>query len=139
MERRRAIAVSAATVAITLGAGAAVAANFGLLGRGPGSSTPLGQLDAGRPAAVTAPSASSQPAPNGPVRYEDIFVRVPADSPAATPTTAAGAAAAGGAPVAATVSPGSGDTAQAEDSEEHESSEHRSGKSDESRAEEEDD
>jgi len=128
MERRRAIAVSAATVGITLAA--AAAANFGLLGLGPGPSTPLGRLDAGRPAAVTAPSTPSQPAPNGPVRYEDVFVRVPADSPAATPTTAAGAADA--------VSPGSGDSAQARDSEEHESSEHRPGKSDGDEAEEDD-
>ena len=89
MDRRRVIAITAATAATTLAAAAAVAANFGLLRSGPASSTPLGRLEAGRPAVVTASSAPNQPAPDAPVRYEDIFVRVPpASSAPATPAAA---------------------------------------------------
>ena len=127
MERRRAIAISAATVATTLAAAAAVAANFGLLRLGPGPSTPLGQLDAGRPPAATASPTPNQPAPNPPVRYEDIFVRVPTASPATTTPPSGSAPAVEGIVDAAGAGAGNGDAVGGRDSDGHEASEHGPG------------
>jgi hypothetical protein len=84
MERRRAIAIAAATAATTLAAVSAVAANFGLLGFGQASAGPIGSLGATQPA-VSEPAADMPPGVT--VRYEDIYLPAP-------PATAAGATAA---------------------------------------------
>lgn len=94
MERRRAVTIAAATVATSLGAVAAVAANFGLLGLGTAASDMVGKLDAGRVAESVTPAASpgtaaSDPAPNVTVRYEDIYLPAPAAT--ATPAPIGGA------------------------------------------------
>jgi len=89
MERRRAVVIAAATAASTLGAVAAIAANFGLLGSGAADAGPAGKLIAGRAAEVVspAPNAATTPVagPDVTVRYEDIYLPAPA-SPAATAT-----------------------------------------------------
>ena len=61
MERRRALAIAAATATTTVGAVAAIAVNFGLLGFSATDSTPLGKLDAGRVAEVVNPAAPATP------------------------------------------------------------------------------
>ncbi len=90
MERRRAMAIAAATAATTVGAITAIAANFGLLGFGQAVSAPVGQLEAGRVAqvvdAAVTPPTSTGTDPRVTVRYEDIYVPVPA-APATTRPT----------------------------------------------------
>jgi hypothetical protein len=91
MERRRAVAIAAVTAATTLGAVAAIAANFGLLGFGTADADPVGKLIAGRTAEVvssTADPTTPIAGPNATVRYEDIYLPAPA-SPAATATPVA--------------------------------------------------
>jgi hypothetical protein len=73
MERRRALAIAAATAATTVGAIAAVTANFGLLGFGAADSSPVGKLNAGRVAEVVDPATGPARAPELVVRYEDIY------------------------------------------------------------------
>jgi hypothetical protein len=107
MERRRAIAISAATVATTLGAAAAIAANFGLLGFGQAGSSPLGRLDAGRPAVATAPAGSGAA-----VRYEDIFLPAPLAPAIAPPHSVPAAAADPGPATAVGGEPGEVDAAR---------------------------
>ena len=79
MDRRRAIAIATATVATSVGAAAALAANLGLLGFGGVGASPMGKLDAGQVSrSVDLPEGSS--AGSGPdvtVRYEDIYLPVP--------------------------------------------------------------
>jgi hypothetical protein len=87
MERRRAVAIAAATVLTTLGAAAAFAVNVDLLDSG-APPNPTGQLDAGRVVDVGAPAATPNTAttgaaPNVVVRYEDIYL--PAPQPATAP------------------------------------------------------
>ena len=74
MERRRALAIAAAVSTTTVGAMAAIAANFGLLGLGAGGSGPLGKLDAGRVSETVDPAAAGPTAPPATVRYEDIYL-----------------------------------------------------------------
>lgn len=92
MERRRAVAIAAATAATTLGAVAAIAANFGLLGFGTPDGDPVGKLIAGRTAEVVGPAATDPTTPiagpNVTVRYEDIYLPAPA-SPAGAATPVA--------------------------------------------------
>jgi hypothetical protein len=97
MERRRAVAIAAVTAATTLGAVAAIAANFGLLGFGTADADPVGKLIAGRTAEVVSSTAGDPTTPiagpNATVRYEDIYLPAPA-SPAANATPVATPAAA---------------------------------------------
>ncbi len=75
MDRRRAVAIAAATAATTVGAVAAVAANLGLLGFGGVGASPVGKLDAGQISrTVDASGAESSPAT---IRYEDVYLPVP--------------------------------------------------------------
>jgi hypothetical protein len=125
MERRRALAVAASAAMTALAAGAAIAANFGLLGFGQADSSRIGQLGAVRAATsetVLPATAATGPAPSGTVRYEDIYLPAPAAAPTATPAPATTAAAA---PQTAAVADGSTDPGS-----EHEQS-HAEGGSDE--------
>lgn len=93
MDRRRALAISAAVAATTVGAVAAIATNFGLLGFGETGSGRLGKLEADRTAQLSldAPTTSTMPGastPNVVVRYEDMYLPAPA-APAASVVAAA--------------------------------------------------
>jgi hypothetical protein len=84
MDRRRALAVATATVATTIGAGAALAANLGLLGFGGAGDSPLGKLDAGQVISSVELPPGSTPGSGSDVtvRYEDIYLPVPSTEPA---------------------------------------------------------
>ena len=93
MERRRAVAIAAATATTTLGVVAAIAANFGLLGLGVGDREPLGKLNAGQVVGIVDPPAPSASAPASVpgviVRYEDVYL--PTAAPATSATSAVSA------------------------------------------------
>lgn len=98
MDRRRALAIATATVATTIGAGAALAANLGLLGFGGAGDSPLGKLDAGQVISSVELPPGSTPGSGSDVtvRYEDIYLPVPSTGPAApvvpAPSPSVGAA-----------------------------------------------
>ena len=79
MDRRRAIAIATATVATSVGAAAALAANLGLLGFGGVGASPMGKLDAGQISrSVDPPEGSvSGSGPDVTVRYEDVYLPIP--------------------------------------------------------------
>jgi hypothetical protein len=93
MDRRRAIAIAAATAATVVGAGAALTANLGLLGFGGTAASPMGRLDAGQVSRSVQPPEGSTPGagPDVTVRYEDVYLPVPSATapvvPAASPPT----------------------------------------------------
>jgi hypothetical protein len=95
MDRRRAIAIAAATAATVVGAGATLAANLGLLGFGGTAASPMGRLDAGQVSrSVQLPEGSTPGAgPDVTVRYEDVYLPVPSGTApvvsAASPPTGA--------------------------------------------------
>lgn len=128
MDRRRALAISAAVAATTVGAAAAIAANFGLLGFDEARTGHLGTLEAGRASQLTveATTGSTAPAPTAPnvtVRYEDIYLPAPSSNtvPPASMAAPEGSATAPGAQPALSGEAGEHDTGGAERGEpEHE-------------------